>query len=209
MDGVHSLISTGLNASIKMYTIAKVYAEGLNAQPRAQTFCIEGTIVIDKANSVTYLGCAMPHCNRKVHDSDIGTNMHYLCPTCKQSFMMPMPKYCICFQIVSGNDHKWATAFNTASTALLGVPVATMMDIFADNNMYKPVHSYNLQQAMYGKYLMTIQGSTCNTSFWKGHRSWIVTEFLKVGHSHDNVREEEEQDEGPDVEEGGEDEVMA
>ncbi|EJU00949.1 hypothetical protein DACRYDRAFT_16343 [Dacryopinax primogenitus] len=181
-DGTIALAACSLMTAPPIVNIHQVHAECLDQAAKAMTFHIAGTLDINKQCSVTYAGCATLDCNRKVHQSFLDpNNLHYHCPTGKQSFSVPIAKYCLSFTIIDGNsDCAPATAFNTAATLLLQINMGTMYDVFADEHCYQPVHSFNLGQAM-----MTVHASTPSTGYWKGKTQWIVMEFFNMGHVYD------------------------
>ncbi|KZT59473.1 hypothetical protein CALCODRAFT_481541 [Calocera cornea HHB12733] len=189
-DGARSLRTRSLLTVPPLKTIAEVYREKLDEDLRTGTFRIEGTIEFDEAKSVTYQGCATPNCNRKVDLGDVAADHFYHCPLCGQAFFFPVPKYCLQFSLIDRNGQRaHVTAFNTAAESLLGISAEHMHELYQDEARFKPVHALNLQSAMTGRYIVTIQGTRKAVGYFRLRRSWIATEFFKVGRVYDDAPE--------------------
>ncbi|KZO98215.1 hypothetical protein CALVIDRAFT_526112 [Calocera viscosa TUFC12733] len=199
-NGAVAMACSGLQTTSPTVRIADVDANNWGTHQVPDFFKIKGTFTVIKPDSITYIGCARPNCNKKVEPQDLHANRHYLCQRCDHQFDLGVGR-CVGLQAAhphvaqpvanlvhryrmrilmkdaNGHTH-YAVAFNTATQGALGMPAQVMRAQLGQQDF----EVYNLVQWVIDTvatktWLMTIEAHTEQHGPWRGREQWIVTHF--------------------------------
>ncbi|KZT57259.1 hypothetical protein CALCODRAFT_483333 [Calocera cornea HHB12733] len=182
-EGSKALRRWGLTTRAPTLSMAQVEAQHLGLDQVPSHFKIEGHIQVLNPGSVTYVGCANPHCNKKVEAGNAISPTQYQCARCDHVFEKGMGRYRMRFRIKDRNgDVHEAVAFDTATKGALGMSAEYMRQRMDLNN--NDFEQYNLARWAVDnletkRWLMTVEARTEQHGPWKGRNQWIVTEFVK------------------------------
>ncbi|KZT55345.1 hypothetical protein CALCODRAFT_484818 [Calocera cornea HHB12733] len=182
-EGSKALKKWGVGTRAPVLTIAQVDQQRLGRDQAPSHFKIEGTMQVINPGSVTYIGCANAHCNKKVERGDEIQPGVFRCSRCDHKFLQGSARYKLRFHIIdhNGNTHE-AVAFDTATKGALKVSASVMrqrMDLTLNDYEQYNLARWAIDEMQTKVWLFTVEARTEKHGPWKGRSQWIVTVILQ------------------------------
>ncbi|KZP00211.1 hypothetical protein CALVIDRAFT_560806 [Calocera viscosa TUFC12733] len=163
---------------IEAMDIGTVKKNKLDAKEKRFTFIIYANIRIDNRDPVTYNGCPVEECNRKLHN--MGGGM-WFCKTHDEVVQGRRQKLKLNFRAYDGTGSEYVTVFNTVSSWVLQKKADAMHQLeergdFEGVNVYQHI----LTEFQKKKWKITVQAHTDKEGEHKGKATWIGIDMEEI-----------------------------